>query len=143
MWNPNRNAKVSCQLTYAPVKDMPKFPLPIINKVSRVDKALREWGLPGIEICGDRITASDPGQDCSFKPYSNGPWINRIVTQNYSDKFMIISCMCVLIALWQEDFVKQCELRSNGSQKEDAENMILWQTAWSIILDMEAKNENN
>ena len=55
---------------------------------------------------------------------------------------MIISCMCVLIALWQEDFIKQCELRSNGSQKEDAENMILWQTAWSIILDMEAKDAN-
>ena len=143
MWNPNRTAKVSCQLTYAPVKDMKTFPLRIINKVSRVDKALREWGLPGIEICGDRITASDPGQDCSFKPYNNGPWINRIVTPNYSDKFMIISCMCVLIALWQEDFVKQCELRSNGSRSEDAENMILWQTAWSIILDMEAKNAND
>lgn len=142
MWNPNRTAKVSCQLTYAPVKDMKTFPLPIINKVSRVDKALREWGLPGIEICGDRITASDPGQECSFRPYSNGPWINRIVTPNYSDKFMIISCMCVLIALWQEDFIKQCELRSNGSQKEDAENMTLWQTAWGIILDMEAKDEN-
>lgn len=143
MWNPHRTAEGPCHLLYVPVTSMKTFPLPIINKVSRVDNALREWGLPGIEICGDRITARDAGQECTFRPYS---WSSgdrdRVTTRSYGDKAITIACMCVLIVLWQEGYIEKCDVRGRGGNF-DLQNTILWQTAWGIIMDMEAKNENN
>lgn len=143
MWDPHRTAEEPCHIYYTPVTPMDKFPLPIIKKASQVNDALREWGLPGIEICGDKITARDAGQECTFHPYMWGPGIRCITTRTYGDKAVTIACMCILIALWQEGFIKDCNVKGNAQTNFDIQNTTLWQTAWGIIMDMEAKNENH
>lgn len=139
MWDMNRQTKHSCHIFYTNKKSSPCYPLSILKRMHLLDKALMEYGLSGLEVCGSKIVIKDAAQEIVFRSKNDcGPWKNTIVTRMYGDKGSVISAMCVLATLWEEDYIEQC-----GVSKLEGENKELWETAWSIILSMkEDKDED-
>lgn len=142
MWDQNRTTTTSCHINYLNIESHETYPLYILEKMDKLYNALREWGVnPGMVVCGSKIDFHSGGDHYEFLPYNDsGPWKNIITTRSYSDKGLVISIMCTLIVLQNEDYIYQVTV--SGIDK-DGENKELWQTAWSIVADMETKEHEH
>ena len=141
MWDSTRATAESLQVEYTNIEPSDTYSLPILKKLNALHDALREYGCgTGIEICGERVVVSDAGQECIFRPSSRGSWPCRIITRVFGDKCVVIAVMCILILLWKEGVITNISINGSDLAQDDSmlggENKTLWETAWSIMLNM-------
>lgn len=140
-WNESQVTTERFDVSYLVVEDHVKFPVDIIKKMVLLDKTLREWRLPGLSICGKSILLKEWNIDLEIKPYNPpGPWKNCRSIEKGNNKSFVVAAMCTLIALENEDFITDISIKK---LKEDGEIKDLWQTAWTIILNMQEKENEN
>lgn len=135
MWQDNRTATETCQISFMVNAYNKTFPLHILKRINKINSELIKLGLRGVNVCADRISFGEFFERKHYQilPYqANKVLKTSIITPRYLDKGYIISIMCTTIILWNENYIKDIYVNIDRS----SESKELWQTAWSILLDM-------
>ena len=145
MTDPSLAMTVPFHANYLNVKDNKQFPVSVIERLTALNKVLKVWGMPLIDVCGVNLSIRESvwgGHEVEFKPYNaGGPWKNVIQVAVSGEKSFVISIMCTMIALENEDYIHDIFIHNLD---KDEEILDLWQTAWNIIIEMQGgEYENN
>lgn len=145
MTDPSLALTVPFHANYLNVKDNKQFPVSVIERLTALNKVLKVWGMPLIDICGVNLSIRESvwgGHEVEFKPYnSSGPWKNVVQVAVSGEKSFVISIMCTMIALEDEGYIYQTFIHDLD---KGGEIWDLWQTAWNIIIEMQGgEYENN
>lgn len=145
MTDPSLALTVPFHANYLNVKDNKQFPVSVIERLTTLNKVLKVWGMPLIDICGVNLSIRESvwgGHEVEFKPYnSSGPWKNVVQVAVSGEKSFVISIMCTMIALEDEGYIYQTFIHDLD---KGGEIWDLWQTAWNIIIEMQGgEYENN
>lgn len=145
MTDPSLALTVPFHANYLNVKDSKQFPVSVIERLTALNKVLKVWGMPLIDICGVNLSIRESawgGHEVEFKPYnSSGPWKNVVQVAVSGEKRFVISIMCTMIALEDEGYIYQTFIHDLD---KGGEIWDLWQTAWNIIIEMQGgEYENN
>jgi len=145
MTDPSLAMTVPFHANYLNVKDNKQFPVSVIERLTALNKVLKVWGMPLIDVCGVNLSIRESvwgGHEVEFKPYNaGGPWKNVIQVAVSGEKRFVISIMCTMIALENEDYIHDIFIHNLD---KDEEILDLWQTAWNIIIEMQGgEYENN
>ncbi len=138
MTDPSLALTVPFHANYLNVKDNKQFPVSFIKRQMALNKVLKVWGMPLIDVCGVNLSIKESvwgGHEVEFKPYnSSGPWKNVIQVAVSGEKSFVISIMCTMIALEDEGYIYQTFIHDLD---KGGEIWDLWQTAWNIIIEMQ------
>lgn len=138
MTDPSLALTVPFHANYLNVKDNKQFPVSVIERLTALNKVLKVWGMPLIDVCGVNLSIRESvwgGHEVEFKPYnSGGPWKNIVQVAVSGEKSFVISIMCTMIALEDEGYIYQTFIHDLD---KDGEIWDLWQTAWNIIIEMQ------
>lgn len=145
MTDPSLALTVPFHANYLNVKDNKQFPVSVIKRLMALNEVLKVWGMPLIDVCGVNLSIRESvwgGHEVEFKPYnSGGPWKNVVQVAVSGEKSFVISIMCTMIVLENEDYIYQTFIHDLD---KGGEIWDLWQTAWSIIIEMQGgEYENN
>lgn len=111
------------------------FPGYVIKKVYNLEKELCRLGMRDIMICCDKIEVGF-GKKFTIPAHEMGGFGGTHISfQQFTDKKVIITMFVLAIALLQLGYIKDLTIdKSNGADQEYEE---LWQTAWSILINLE------
>lgn len=145
MTDPSLAMTVPFHANYLNVKDNKQFPVSVIERLTALNKVLKVWGMPLIDVCGVNLSIRESvwgGHEVEFKPYNaGGPWKNVVQVAVSGEKSFVISIMCTMIALEDEGYIYQTFIHDLD---KGGEIWDLWQTAWNIIIEMQGgEYENN
>ena len=145
MTDPSLALTVPFHANYLNVKDNKQFPVSVIERLMALNKVLKVWGMPLIDVCGVNLSIRESawgGHEVEFKPYNaGGPWKNVVQVAVSGEKSFVISIMCTMIALEDEGYIYQTFIHDLD---KGGEIWDLWQTAWNIIIEMQGgEYENN
>lgn len=131
--------KNSYMLTHQVSKNNETFPLPILNKLRMLEKALGENGITDtLTICGSFVEIKTVDGPKKLYPKNEpGPWKNSLTFRSWSHIPSVVTAMSVVILLTQEGFYYSTNLVNmdsvGHSLTPDLEATALLSMAWGVV----------
>jgi len=113
------------------------FPMNVINKMINLEKELCRLGITCAMICGERMEVGYGSRKFTIPAHELSSFGGtHMGFAQYSDKTHVIATLAFAIMLLNIGYIKDLELISSKEVEDNAEAEELWQTAWSILINM-------
>lgn len=115
--------------------NLPTFPPKVIRRLYNLQQKLMMYGIVDIMICGERIEFGSGSQKFTIKSSSTSHFGNVMNFPQYCNKKTIIAIYATIILLLEIGYIKDLFI-GNYQGIIEPEYEELWQTAWSILINM-------